>query len=161
MIGPRAFAGIKAASGVVFLILVAIGSGCRAPQFPPVALASRGWTSDETPVVWRPSAKAPELTGELLFASHEDGSRFIQFSKGGLPVVIAQQSVGLWRISSSLRSGSYGGHGAPPSSIVWFQLRSVPPVAMALPWVLARSTNGSWTVVHSRTGETLEGPGAP
>lgn len=146
---------------VAISIASGLGSGCFAPIIGPVALASPGWISSETPVVWRPSTAAPELTGELFFASHADGSRFVQFSKGGLPIVVAQQSTGGWRISSSLRSGRFGGHGSPPSSVVWFQLRSVPPTSMSPPWVVTNLSNGGWVVVHSGTGEMLEGPGNP
>ena len=149
------------ASAVVISIIAGLGSGCFAPTLAPVALTSPGWSSSETPVVWRPSTKAPELTGELLLASHEDGSRLIQFSKGGLPVVVAQQSAVGWRISSSLRSGSFGGRGSPPSSVVWVQIRSVPPTSMSPPWALTKLSNGGWAVVHSRTGELLEGPKNP
>lgn len=155
-IGSRSLIGAVAIS-----IVAGLGSGCFAPDIAPVALTSPGWRSSETPVVWRPSTKSPELTGELLLASHEDGSRFIQFSKGGLPVVVAQQSAVGWRISSSLRSGTFGGRGSPPSSVAWFQLRSIPPTSMSPPWVLTNLATGGWVVVHPRTGEMLEGPGNP
>jgi hypothetical protein len=51
-----------------------------------VNLASPGWTVQETQAVWQPKREAPELIGELLVATHPDGSRLVQFSKQSLPL---------------------------------------------------------------------------
>jgi hypothetical protein len=132
--------------------------GCVAPKLPPADFSAPGWTVQEVPAIWRPSAKAEELTGELLWAHRvDDGSLYVQFSKGGLPIIIARQTSAGWTLSSSLRKGGFGGRGTPPKMLPWFQLATLPPTHGSGPWRAATQPDGHWTLTHSRTGEQLEG----
>ncbi len=121
-------------------------------------LQEPGWTVQETAAAWKPRREAPELLGELMVAHHPDGSRFVQFSKQGLPLVTAQLTPEAWQIASSLRKGRYGGRRPAPSQILWFRLESLPPnSAWPAPWKFSQGDSGSWTLTQTRTGERLEG----
>lgn len=145
-------------------LLVLSAPGCLAPKLSPISLRAEGWTSREVPAVWQRSSKAPEIAGDLLVAFHADGTRYIQFSKGGLPILSARASKEGWVLNSSLRKGTFGGRSSPPNSILWFQVPTVPnpsPSAIKPPWVMETTESGGWILRHQRSGERLEGLGAP
>lgn len=142
-------------------LLLVLGAGCATPDLPLVSLNDPGWRVTEAPVVWKPDRDATEFVGELLHATHEDGSLFVQFSKGGLPIVVAQKMPGWWRIRSSLREGGAGGRGNPPRAVLWLRLETLPPARVSAPWRLEQAGDGRWTVTHPGTGEALEGVGEP
>ena len=143
----------------VLLVLAGGMSGCAGPELPPVNLAAPGWTVHEAQAVWRPKREAPELIGELLVATHPDGSRLVQFSKQSLPLVTAQVATNGWNLSSPLRAGRFGGTHTPTDRVPWFLLTELPPIngPRARPWALDRSTGGTWRLFNARTGEFLEG----
>lgn len=146
------------------VLLVLSAAGCFAPNLPPISLRAEGWTAREFPAVWQRSSKAPEVAGDLLVAFHTDGTRYIQFSKGGLPILSARASEEGWVLNSSLRKGTFGGRSSPPNSIVWFQVPTglnPSPSVIKPPWVLETSESGGWILRHPRSGERLEGLGAP
>jgi hypothetical protein len=141
----------------VFALILAV-TGCVAPKFPPADFSAPGWVVRDIPAIWRPSAEAEEMTGELLWAARPgDGSLFVQFSKGGLPIIVARREPGGWSIRSSLRKGAFGGRGNPPSSLPWFQLAELPPMTARPPWKARISENARWVLSNDRTGERLEG----
>ncbi len=145
-------------ANAIWALLTLVTVGCVAPKLPPADFSAPGWTVQEIPAIWRPSAKAQELTGELLWAHRvDDGSLFVQFSKGGLPIIVARQTSAGWTLSSSLRKGGYGGRGTPPATLPWFQLATLPPTHGSGPWQATTQPGGHWTLTHSRTGEQLEG----
>lgn len=141
------------------LLVLLLSTGCVSTRsLPPVDLQAPGWTIQETAAAWKPRREAPELLGELLVAHHADGSRFVQFSKQGLPIVTAQLTPERWQITSSLRKGRYGGRRPAPGQILWFRLDSLPPNApWPTPWQLTQDPSGSWNLLQTRTGERLEG----
>ncbi|MFO1460908.1 MAG: hypothetical protein U1G08_16075 [Verrucomicrobiota bacterium] len=148
----------RSGTALLLLGLLSLGAGCStAPTFPTVDLSEAGWKVRELPAVWRPRRGAPELTGELLVAVN-GGSRLVQFSKQGLPVLTAQTSTNGWRISSALQSGSHTGRLPPPRQVLWFLIdRSPPTSAVPSPWRLEdRGSGGGWTLSNPRTGESLE-----
>lgn len=139
-------------------LCIAGGAGCIAPRMAPVNVSEPGWQTTETAVVWRPKAGAPELAGELLLATHPDGRRLVQFSKQALPLVTAQMDARGWRISSSLRSGAWGGRGTPTDRVPWFQIGQLPPVAGGSSrWQLEHRPGPVWHLENPRTGEFVEG----
>lgn len=147
-------------TGVALLLLavLSLGAGCStAPTFPPVDLSDAGWKVRELPAVWRPRRGAPELTGELLVAVN-GGSRLVQFSKQGLPVLTAQTSTNGWRVSSALQAGSHTGRLPAPRQVLWFLIDNSPPqAAVPSPWRLEDpAPGGGWTLSNPRTGESLE-----
>jgi hypothetical protein len=144
--------------------LALLSTGCLAPRLPPISLKSDGWSFREIPAVWQRSSRAPEIAGELLVAVHSDGTRYLQFSKGGLPILSARASRDGWSLQSSFRKGASGGRGRPPASILWFQVPLVPLgnlPALKPPWVLTAVDAERWVLHHTRTGERLEGLGMP
>ena len=143
------------------LLLVLTGglAGCAGPELPPINLAAPGWTVRETQAVWRPKREAPELIGELLVATHPDGSRLVQFSKQSLPLVTAQIATNGWNLSSPLRSGRFGGTHTPTDRVPWFQLTELPPKKApgSARWQLQTEASGTWRLANARTGESVEG----
>ena len=57
------------------LLSVAIlSAGCRtASKTPLFTVSGPGWRVQEGQALWRPGRQFPELGGELVVASHEDG----------------------------------------------------------------------------------------
>jgi hypothetical protein len=133
------------------------GVGCLSlPPEPPLDLSD--WTIRNGQAVWKPAGQASEIAGELLVASHPNGSFMVQFSKSPLPFVSAQQTPAGWQAQFFAQSKSYAGRGRPPARIVWLQL----PLALsgntaAAGWSLRREPDDRWRFEQSRTGETLEG----
>lgn len=141
------------------LAAVVVGfTGCRTRPMPAWDLAQPGWVVREVPAAWRPEAKAPELTGELIVARHRDGARFIQFSKQGVPVVTARRDADGWALNSALRKGVYRAPGRPPTRLIWFQVDDLPPrqPAAGNPWKLDVDAAGAWVLEDPRRGERLE-----
>jgi len=160
---PVPFAPCRTLFGLLS-VLVLFSTGCLVPKLPPISLKSDGWSFREIPAVWRRSTRAPEIAGELLVAVHSDGTRYLQFSKGGLPILSARASLEGWSLQSSFRKGAWGGRGRPPASILWFQVPLFPfgnSPALKPPWVLASIDGERWVLHHTRTGERLEGLDTP
>lgn len=153
----------RGSAWLLILLLLLLAAGCASSRpLPPVDFQAPGWTVQESAAVWKPRREAPDLLGELMVAHHPDGSRFVQFSKQGLPIVTAQLTPDAWQITSSLRKGRYGGRRPAPSQVLWFRLESLPPTPTSTsnwraPWELIPDPSGSWTITQTRTGERLEG----
>jgi hypothetical protein len=141
--------------------LIAFCVGCATPNLPPSVLSEQGWHVREIPVVWKPTRAGEEMIGELLSARHDDGSLYVQFSKGGIPIVVARQTAEGWEIHSSLGNGTSGGRGQPPDSVMWFQLGELPPTAPSGPWRVENFPDGAWRMLQPKTGELIEGSSAP
>lgn len=138
------------------------GAGCAVPVMAPLDLAEPGWRVREAEVVWRPSAKAPELLGELSVARHVDGRHWVQFGKQGLPWLTARRGPSGWTLETSMRRGVSGGRGQPPARVPWFLLDDVPPSRppAGSPWRLEASgppPGTGWRLVNESTGEVVEG----
>jgi len=141
----------------LLLVGVAVASGCATRPLAPWDLSQPGWSVQEVPAVWRPSTEAPELTGELMLARGTDGSRLVQFSKQGVPVVTARTDGAGWELRSALRRGSYSGRGRAPARLVWFQVDSFPPARVdGTRWSRTVTPDGGWVLEDVRRGERLE-----
>jgi hypothetical protein len=141
----------------LLLVGVAVASGCATRPLAPWDLSKPGWTVQEVPAVWRPSSQAPELTGELMLACSADGSRLVQFSKQGVPLVTAREDGIGWELRSALRRGTYSGRGKGPSRLVWFQVDGFPPATVdGTRWNRTLTTPGGWVLEDLRGGERLE-----
>jgi len=141
----------------LLLLGVAVASGCATRPLAPWDLSQPGWTVQEVPAVWRAASEAPELTGELMLARGTNGSRLVQFSKQGVPVVTARHDGIGWELRSALRRGSYSGRGKAPARLVWFQVDAFPPAMVeGAPWKQSVTPDGGWVLENARRGERLE-----
>lgn len=128
--------------------LLALCAGCRTSHpFPPLDVSAPGWRVQEGQAVWKPPGKRPELAGDFLVATNQNGNFFVQFSKTPFPLVTAAMTGADWQIQFGANTYSWHGRGKPPQRFVWFKL----PAAL---WT-APGPGRLW-LDNPRTGETLE-----
>lgn len=148
------------------LVLLAgflLSAGCRtATQSPLFTTSGPGWHVQEGQALWRPGRRYPELGGELVMASHEDGRCAIQFTKTPLPLVMAQTTRTNWLIEFPPQRMSFAGRRAPPTRFAWLYL-SAALSGESLPSTLhfQRKPDGGWRLENTRSGESVEGFLAP
>lgn len=136
-----------------------LAGGCLTPGHPPLFTATGpGWRVQEGQALWRPGRQFPELGGELVVASHEDGRCLVQFTKTPLPLVTVQTTSTNWFIEFPPRRMSFGGCQPPPARFAWLYL----PIAFSggsLPAGMhfQRKPDGGWRLENTRSGETVEG----
>jgi hypothetical protein len=141
------------------LVFPMLFAGCHTPNEAPLfTAAGPGWRVQEGQALWRPGRRLPELGGELLIASHEDGRCIVQFAKTPLPLVLAQTTRSNWLIRFPPRRMSFAGRQPPPGRFAWLYL----PIALAgdsLPSALRfqQKPDGGWRLENTRSGETVEG----
>jgi hypothetical protein len=152
---PRpAFTGFALfALGLLFCV------SCRtATALPPADFSAPGWRLRQGQAVWKPSKGRPELAGDLLLAVNTNGSLVIQFTKTPFALASAQVADGRWQMEFGAGQHCWGGHGAPPPRLVWFQLSRVLAGTPAdAPWKFTGRPDNSWRLENAGTGEFLEG----
>ncbi|MCX6925690.1 MAG: hypothetical protein NT154_21135 [Verrucomicrobia bacterium] len=148
---------------VAWLSVLVLLVGCRTLSQSPLFTASGpGWSVREGQALWRPGRGYPELGGELVVASHEDGRCAIQFTKTPLPLVLAQTTRTNWLIAFPPRRMSFTGRRAPPTRFAWLYLHAAladDPLPTAFGF--QRKPDGGWRLENRRTGESVEGFLAP
>jgi hypothetical protein len=116
--------------------------------------------ADKAP--WRPDREMPELGGDLVMVSHEDGRCAIEFAKTPMSLVSAQTTRTNWLIQFPAGRMSFTGRGPGPTRFAWLYLHTalagepLPP-----PLRFERKPDGGWRLENTHTGETLEGFLAP
>ena len=124
---------------------------------PPVG-SWPGWRVQQGQAVWKPSARRPELAGDLLLATNANGNVFIQFSKMPFPLATAQISGGQWQLEFGADRFSWRGRGTPPDRFAWFQLpRALLDAGIGGNWKFSSPAPHSWRLENPHTGEILEG----
>lgn len=147
----------SAAAGACLVLTIVLLASCATQPMPAWDVGSPDWRVREAAAVWRPDSKSPELSGELSLATRADGSRMVQFSKQGVPVVIARAGSRGWEIGSPFRENSRGGRGRPPSGVLWFLLDDLPPSRpVPADWSLTLEEGGRWILENQKRGERLE-----
>ena len=146
---------------LALLAMACFGGGCaslmKAPPMPKVDLAEPGWTTRQGQAVWKPTRQAPEIAGELILATRQDGSAFVQFTKNPFPFAVAQMNARGWKIEFPPQNKHYSGRGSAPARIVWFQLaKAVVGKPLAKHWAWQNSGT-SWQLTNSTSGESLAG----
>ena len=143
----------------VLLLWLGNLTACRTAQLlPPLNLTEAGWTMCQGQAVWRPKKDAPEISGELILATHTDGRNFVQFTKTPLPFVVAQSTTNTWQTQFVPNNKTYSGHGQPPARLVWLQLpRCLSGIEPPKPWSWQRLENHGWRLENRSSGELLEG----
>ena len=137
---------------LVFLVFL----GCHtAPRFGPLDLASPGWQTRSGQAIWKPDRSKPEIVGDLLVSSDENGNAYVQFSKA-FPIVSARLSREGWQAEFPPQNKRYSAPGNPPSRIVWLQLlRAVTDAEVNGRWTVER-TESSLTLTNTHSGESVE-----
>jgi hypothetical protein len=141
------------------LLAAVLFAGCRtAAPLPPADLKQPGWKVQEGEAVWKHNRTTPELAGELMIATRDDGRVFVQFSKTPFPFIIAQKTANTWEIRVPTQNRRYSGHGKPPKRIIWLYLPELlqggpPPKG----WLWKRLPDNRWNLSNPASGESVEG----
>ena len=144
------------------LTLFMLCGGCQMANKSLFTVSGPGWHIREGQALWKPGHKFPELGGDLVLASHEDGRCLIQFDKTPLSLVSVQTTHTNWLIQFPQRQLRFSGHRDPSTRFIWLYLQ-VALSGKKLPATLSfkRKPDGGWRLENSRSGETLEGFLAP
>jgi len=136
--------------------------GCQTSTTSLFTASGPGWRVQQGQALWRPGRRYPELGGELVLASHEDGRCAIEFTKTPLPFVRAQTTRTNWLIAFPPRQMRCAGGGAPPTRFAWLYLHAA-LAGDSLPAALRfqRKPDGGWRLENTRSGESVEGFLAP
>jgi hypothetical protein len=132
--------------------------GCQTAGTPLFTASGPGWRVQQGQALWRPGSGYPEIAGDLVLASHEDGRCLVQFAKMPMSLVCAQTTSTNWLIQFPANRMSFTGHRQPPARFAWLYLhaalageRMPPPLRFEL------KPAGGWRLENTRSGETLEG----
>jgi hypothetical protein len=141
------------------MLLAVLCAGCgSAVRLPPVDLARPGWSARQGQAVWQPPGRRPELAGDLLLATNQNGDYFVQFSKTPFTIATAEVLGGRWEIQFGARGYHRSGRGSPPEGLAWMELpRALASQPLAERWKFERKAGGLWRLENTRSGETLEG----
>jgi hypothetical protein len=140
-------------------LLLASLSGCATRKpLPQANLKEPGWTVREGQAVWRRTRTAPEIAGDILVATRNDGRAFVQFSKASLPLMIAQSTPKTWEVEVPTENKRYSGRGKPPARLIFLYLSRMltgqpPPKG----WTWQKLENNGWHLENQKSGESLEG----
>ena len=134
-------------------------TACRTvPPLGPANLQAPGWTVRQGQAVWQRPHGASEIAGEILLGTREDGRSFVQFSKNGFPLVIAQNQANGWQVELPVQNKRYSGRGLPPARLLILYLpRALAGQSLPKGWSWNTMANGGWRLENHRIGESLEG----
>ncbi|MBM3346009.1 MAG: hypothetical protein FJY55_05860 [Betaproteobacteria bacterium] len=144
--------------GLLLLLgLAVLASACRTGQpLPKVDFSAPGWQVRQGQAVWQ-RAGAAELSGELIVATHADGSAVVQFVKPPVTLVTAQSTAERWAVRFP-PNNEFSGPGAPPARVIWLHLaRFLAGTTPSSDWLWERPDQQSWRLENRSTGETLAG----
>jgi hypothetical protein len=116
----------------------------------------------EGQAVYHPKRGLPDIAGELLVATRDDGRVFVQFAKNPFPIAVAQSTKTTWEFQLPMQNKRYSGRGNPPKRLIFLYLPRVllgqaPPKG----WTWRTLENNNWRLENPATGESLEGYFAP
>jgi hypothetical protein len=132
-------------------------TACQTAPLAPANLQTPGWTVRQGQAVWQRAKPAPEVTGDILLATQEDGRNVVQFSKNGLPLLVAQSDTAHWEVELPTQKKRYSGRGKPPTRLLILYLpRALSGQPLPRGWAWKDSGDGNWRLVN-RKGESLEG----
>jgi len=149
----------NAALRSMFLAVALLSAGCRTPGGPPLfTTTGPGWRVQEGQALWRPRRGFPELGGDIVMASNDNGCCMIQFAKTPLTLLVAQTTRTNWMIEFPGNRMRFAGRHTPSKHFAWLYL----PTALEdkpLPkgFSFQHKPDGGWRLESSRSGESLEG----
>ena len=143
---------------LICIALLALATGCRTMQpLAPVDLSGPDWIIHQGQAVWKSTADAPEITGELLLATKPDGSSFVQFSKNPLPLIVGQTTTNAWQIQFVPEGKTFSGWGKPPARLLWLHLGGLLLESTTVENVaVTKGANHSTRIENRRSGEAIE-----
>lgn len=155
----RESSGVWKFSSWLALAIVFAVAGCRTiPPMPAANLSQPGWKLRQGQAIWKTSADAPEIAGELLFAENSDGRTVLQFSKNPIPFVNVQTSNELWQIEFVPQKRNFSGRGEPTRRLVWVHLaRAFQGGKTMRAFQFTPGTGGDFTFENRSTGELISG----
>ena len=143
---------------LAFLAFTLIVAGCQTSTQSLFTISGPGWRIQEGQALWRPGRQYPELGGEIVVATHDDGRCLVEFSKTPLPLVQAQTMGTHWLVRFPPRNMGFEGRHSPPSRFGWLYLR--PALAgekLPSSFRFQRLADGGWRLENVRSGESLAG----
>jgi hypothetical protein len=144
--------------GLVFSVLLLFSAGCQTTNQKLFTVSGQGWRVQQGQALWRPGRAYPEVGGDLVLASHDDGRCLIQFSKMPISLVLAQTTRTNWLIEFPARRLTFSGHRHPSTRFGWLYLAAALS-GQSLPAAFRFETkpDGGWRLENSSSGETIEG----
>src|SRR4051794_35931045 len=154
MIGP-VLAQIQKATA--FLILLALGAGCRSVPAPgPIDISQPGWRGRQGQALLGKKANAPEIAGEIILATNASQRAFVQFLKNPPPLLTAEIAPRHWQIEFIPEKRHYAGPGRPPRRLLWLQLLANLQQSQAKPPLsFNKMDDGSFRIEDHKTGERI------
>jgi hypothetical protein len=152
----------RVALGTVLLAILMLCDGCQTATRSLFTATGPGWHIQEGQALWRPGREYPELGGDLVLASDEEGRCLIQFSKTPMTLVSVQTTRTSWLIQFPPRRMGFSGRRQPPVRFAWLYLHTaLTGEQLPLPLRFERKPDGDWRLENIRSGESLEGFLAP
>jgi hypothetical protein len=132
---------------------------CRTlPPLPPVDLAEPGWKLRQGQAVWRTERDAPEVAGEILFATHPAGGTMLQLTKNPLPFVTVQTRGEAWEIEIVPKRRRFAGTGIPTKRLLWVHLaRALNGGTIPEDLRFQKADANGFALENLRTGESITG----
>lgn len=143
----------------LLLLLAFAFTSCRTiPPLPPVNLSEPGWTLHQGQALWRTRRDAPEIAGEILFATHPRGNTMLQLTKNPLPFVTVRTSSESWQIEFVPQRRRFSGKGTPTTRLLWIHLARAlngtkPPSSLNF----QQTGPQGFTLENPETGESITG----
>jgi hypothetical protein len=148
--------------GSALLAILMLSAGCQTATKSLFTASGPGWHIQEGQALWRPGREYPELGGDLVLASHEDGRCLIQFAKTPMTLVSVQTTRTNWLIQFPPRRMGFSGRRQPPVRFAWLYLHAaLAGEQLPSPLRFKRKPDGGWRLENTRSGETIEGFLAP
>jgi len=137
-------------------------AGCGTPKVERLEPSGPDWRIQQGQATWRPAAKRPELSGDLVLAAQSSGNAVFNFSKTPLPITAGQITTTNWLIEFPARHFVFSGKGRPPARFAWLYLeRALRGETLPANLGFARTPEGGWRLENLKTGEFIEGFLAP
>ena len=140
------------------LPILTLSCGCQTTAKSLFIASGPGWHIQEGQALWRPQRGYPEIGGDIVLASHEDGRCLIQFAKTPMSLVLAQTTRTNWLIEFPPRRMSFAGRRPTPTRFAWLHLSAaLSGESLPSPLRFQRRPDGGWRLENPRSGETVEG----
>jgi hypothetical protein len=140
------------------LLTLVFGSCRTLPPLPPVNLSEPGWTLHQGQALWRTKRDAPEVAGEIIFATNARGGSLLQLTKNPLPFVTVQTRGESWQIEFVPERRRFSGQEPPNTRLLWVHLARAlngtrPPPSLHF----ERNEPHGFRIENPKTGEAITG----